>query len=65
MFDVVVVCVGGGFNVIGIFYVFFDDLGVWLVGFEVVGDGVEIGRYVVIFIVGLFGVFYGLFLYLL
>lgn len=39
LFDVVVVCVGGGFNVIGIFYDFIEDLSVRLVGVEVGGYG--------------------------
>lgn len=51
---------GGGLNVTGTPYVPSDDLGAWSAGPEVVGDGAEIGWYVVIPIVGLFGVPYGL-----
>jgi tryptophan synthase beta chain len=43
--DVVVACVGGGSNAIGIFDAFLDDAGVRLVGCEAAGDGVETGRH--------------------
>lgn len=64
-FDVVVVCVGGGFNVIGMFDVFFDDEGVVFYGVEVVGDGVDIEKYVVLIECGCFGVLYGVKIYVL
>jgi tryptophan synthase beta chain len=43
--DVVVACVGGGSNAIGIFSDFLDDPGVRLVGVEAAGEGLETGRH--------------------
>ncbi|MFQ1001104.1 tryptophan synthase subunit beta [Modestobacter sp. SSW1-42] len=43
--DVVLACVGGGSNAIGIFTAFVPDAGVRLVGLEAGGDGVETGRH--------------------
>lgn len=63
-FDVVVVCVGGGFNVVGMFYFFVEDRSVKMLGVEVGGDGVDIFCYSVIFIVGFKGVFYGVWIYI-
>jgi tryptophan synthase beta chain len=39
--DVVVACVGGGSNAIGIFHAFLDDADVKLYGIEAAGDGVD------------------------
>ena len=39
--DVVMACVGGGSNAIGIFHAFLDDADVRLVGVEAAGDGVD------------------------
>lgn len=39
--DVVVACVGGGSNAIGIFDAFLDDPAVRLVGYEAAGDGID------------------------
>jgi tryptophan synthase beta chain len=39
--DVVMACVGGGSNAIGIFHAFLDDADVKLVGIEAAGDGVD------------------------
>jgi tryptophan synthase beta chain len=43
--DVVVACVGGGSNAIGIFTAFLADEGVRLVGVEAGGEGLETGRH--------------------
>jgi len=43
--DVVVACVGGGSNAIGIFDAFLDDPGVRLIGYEAAGDGVDTPRH--------------------
>ncbi len=43
--DVVVACVGGGSNAIGIFHAFLDDASVRLVGVEAGGEGVASGRH--------------------
>lgn len=64
LFDKVVVCVGGGSNVIGMFQVFLDE-DVELIGVEVVGKGIDIFFYVVIMLKGIVGVIYGLLIYLI
>jgi tryptophan synthase beta chain len=43
--DVLVACVGGGSNAIGLFYPFIDDVGVAMHGVEAAGDGIETGRH--------------------
>jgi tryptophan synthase beta chain len=43
--DVLVACVGGGSNAIGLFYPFIDDKSVAMYGVEAAGDGIETGRH--------------------
>ncbi len=43
--DVLVACVGGGSNAIGLFYPFIDDASVAMHGVEAAGDGIETGRH--------------------
>ncbi|MGR8947511.1 MAG: tryptophan synthase subunit beta [Gammaproteobacteria bacterium] len=43
--DVLVACVGGGSNAIGMFHPFIDDKEVRLIGVEAGGDGVQTGRH--------------------
>ena len=43
--DVLVACVGGGSNAMGLFYPFIDDKDVKMVGVEAAGDGLETGRH--------------------
>ncbi len=43
--DLVIACVGGGSNAIGMFYPFAGDEGVRLLGVEAGGDGVATGRH--------------------
>lgn len=43
--DVVIACVGGGSNAIGMFDAFLDDEGVKLYGVEAAGDGVDTARH--------------------
>jgi tryptophan synthase beta chain len=43
--DVLVACVGGGSNAIGLFHPFIQDLGVSLVGVEAGGEGIKTGRH--------------------
>lgn len=43
--DVVLACVGGGSNAMGIFHPFLEDDAVELIGVEAGGDGVETGRH--------------------
>jgi tryptophan synthase beta chain len=62
--DVVVACVGGGSNAIGIFHAFLDD-DVRLVGMEAAGDGVATGRHAATLSAGRPGVLHGAKSYLL
>ena len=57
--DVVVACVGGGSNAMGIFDAFIDDEGVRLVGVEAGGDGITPGRHAARFAGGAPGVLHG------
>ncbi len=43
--DVLVACVGGGSNAIGLFYPFLNDKNVQMYGVEAGGDGIETGRH--------------------
>jgi tryptophan synthase beta chain len=63
--DVVLACVGGGSNAIGIFTAFVPDDGVRLVGLEAGGDGVETGRHAATITGGDPGVLHGARSYLL
>jgi tryptophan synthase beta chain len=57
--DVVIACVGGGSNAIGIFDAFIDDSGVRLVGVEAGGERIEPGRHAARFAGGSTGVLQG------
>lgn len=57
--DVLVACVGGGSNAIGLFYPFIDDAGVRMVGVEAGGDGLETGRHAAPLNAGRVGVLHG------
>jgi tryptophan synthase beta chain len=57
--DVVLACVGGGSNAIGIFSAFVDDVGVRLVGLEAGGEGVSSGRHAASITGGTSGVLHG------
>ena len=57
--DVIVACVGGGSNAIGIFHPFIEDKGVRLVGVEAGGDGILPGRHAARFQGGVLGVLQG------
>ena len=63
--DVVVACVGGGSNAIGLFYPFADDASVRMVGVEAAGDGVDTGRHAATLVAGRPGVVHGAYSYLL
>ncbi|HEX2705921.1 MAG TPA: tryptophan synthase subunit beta [Candidatus Lustribacter sp.] len=63
--DVVVACVGGGSNAIGIFHRFLDDASVRLVGCEAGGRGVHTGRHAARFAAGAPGVLHGAFTYVM
>ena len=63
--DVVVACVGGGSNAMGIFYPYIADPSVRLVGVEAGGAGIETGRHAATLCVGAPGILHGSFSYLL
>ena len=63
--DVVVACVGGGSNAMGIFYPYIDHKDVKLVGAEAAGDGIETGRHAASLSAGIPGVLHGNRTYLL
>jgi tryptophan synthase beta chain len=57
--DVLVACVGGGSNAMGLFYPFLDDAGVALVGVEAAGEGLESGKHAASICGGMVGVLHG------
>ena len=57
--DVLVACVGGGSNAIGLFYPFINDESVAMVGVEAAGDGIETGRHAASLCAGKPGVLHG------
>jgi tryptophan synthase beta chain len=57
--DVLVACVGGGSNAIGLFHPFLDDAGVRMIGVEPAGEGLETGRHGAALETGVPGVFHG------
>jgi tryptophan synthase beta chain len=63
--DMVVACVGGGSNAIGIFYPFADVLDVQLIGVEAGGSGLQSGRHAATLVAGRPGVLHGASSYLL
>jgi tryptophan synthase len=63
--DAVIACVGGGSNAIGMFYPFFGDSGVRLIGVEAGGDGIETGRHSATLSCGRPGILHGTRTYLL
>ncbi len=63
--DVVVACVGGGSNAIGIFTAFIDDRDVALVGVEAAGKGIRTGQHAASLVSGRPGVLHGAYSYVL
>ncbi len=64
--DVIVACVGGGSNSMGIFYPFLNDVpGVKLIGVEAAGLGLETGKHAAALAMGQRGVLHGAMQYLL
>ncbi len=62
--DVIVACVGGGSNAMGIFYPFINDK-VRLIGVEAAGKGLETGRHAASLCAGKKGVLHGMLSYFL
>ena len=63
--DYVVASVGGGSNSIGMFYPFYEDSGVKLVGVEAAGESILSGKHAATISAGSVGVFHGAKCYLL
>ncbi|HVZ91628.1 MAG TPA: tryptophan synthase subunit beta [Rhizomicrobium sp.] len=63
--DLVIACVGGGSNAIGMFHPFLDDRQVELHGVEASGEGLESGRHAATLLKGAPGVLHGARSYLL
>ncbi len=63
--DVIVACVGGGSNAIGIFHPFVEDRRVRLIGVEAAGKGIETGKHSASLCAGKKGVLHGMLSYFL
>jgi tryptophan synthase beta chain len=63
--DMIVACVGGGSNAIGIFHPFADAPGVQFIGIEAGGSGLEPGHHAATLVAGRPGVLHGSYSYLL
>ncbi len=57
--DVLIACVGGGSNAIGLFHPFLEDEGVRMIGVEAGGEGIETGKHAARFHGGKLGVLQG------
>ncbi len=58
--DVLVACVGGGSNAMGLFYDFIEDKEVELIGVEAAGEGVETDKHAATISKGEVGIFHGM-----
>ncbi len=58
--DVLVACVGGGSNAIGLFHPFIEDEGVRMIGVEPGGKGLQSGRHGATIATGVPGIFHGM-----
>jgi tryptophan synthase beta chain len=63
--DVLVACVGGGSNALGLFHPFIADSGVRMVGVEAAGEGLQTGRHAASLCAGRPGVLHGCRTYLM
>ncbi|MHB1043634.1 MAG: tryptophan synthase subunit beta [Eubacteriales bacterium] len=63
--DVVMACVGGGSNAMGIFYPFLEDIGVRLIGVEAAGRGLDTEEHAATLSLGAPGVLHGSLSYVL
>ena len=63
--DIIMACVGGGSNAMGLFYPFVQDQSVQIVGVEAAGEGIESGRHCAPLTAGIPGVLHGSASYLL
>ena len=58
--DMLIACVGGGSNAMGLFYDFIDEPGVALVGCEAAGHGVDTDKTAATIATGSLGIFHGM-----
>jgi tryptophan synthase beta chain len=58
--DVLIACVGGGSNALGLFHPFLADEGVRMIGVEAAGEGLESGRHGAALCAGVPGVLHGM-----
>jgi tryptophan synthase beta chain len=58
--DVLLACVGGGSNAMGLFHPFIEDEGVQMLGVEAAGEGLETGRHGAALSAGAAGVMHGM-----
>ncbi|MGB3401978.1 MAG: tryptophan synthase subunit beta [Microcoleaceae cyanobacterium] len=63
--DILIACVGGGSNAMGLFHEFVDDSTVRMIGVEAAGSGVETGKHAATLTAGQVGVLHGAMSYLL
>ena len=63
--DILIACVGGGSNAMGLFYPFRNDPGVEMIGVEAAGKGIETGMHAASISAGSIGVLHGNKTYLL
>jgi tryptophan synthase beta chain len=63
--DLLVACVGGGSNSLGLFTAFLDDAAVGMVGVEAAGEGIATGRHAARFPGGSPGILHGTYTYIL
>lgn len=63
--DILIACVGGGSNAMGLFYEFVDDTSVRLIGVEAEGSGISTGKHAATLTHGSPGVLHGAMSYLL
>ncbi len=63
--DILLACVGGGSNAMGLFYEFVGDAAVRLIGVEAAGDGTETDKHAATLTMGRVGVLHGAMSYLL
>ena len=63
--DILMACVGGGSNAMGLFHEFIDDPSVRMIGIEAAGSGVDSGKHAATLTAGRVGVLHGAMSYLL
>ena len=63
--DILIACVGGGSNAMGLFHEFIDEPTVRMIGVEAAGSGVESGKHAATLTAGQIGVLHGAMSYLL